>query len=149
MAVKASTFFTKDQQEKIRGAIKIAEKETSGEIRVHIETKLHGNVLDRAAWVFKKIGMHATENREGVLFYVAIRNREFAIIGDKGINAKVLADFWNKIMAILQKHFRNKNFTEGLVEGILMAGEQLKVHFPYKSNDVNELPDEITFDNPK
>jgi uncharacterized membrane protein len=149
MAVKASTFFTKDQQEQIRAAIKKAEEETSGEIRVHIETKLSGKVLDRAAWVFKKIGMHATENRNGVLFYLAVRNKKFAIIGDKGINAKVPDNFWDDISEVLQKHFRTKKFTEGLIEGILMAGQQLREQFPHKKDDINELPDEISFDEPE
>ena len=80
--MKASSFFTKEQQAHILDAIKEAEKETSGEIRIHIETSLSGDVLDRASWIFKKIGMNRTEERNGVLFYLAIRNRKFAIIGD-------------------------------------------------------------------
>lgn len=146
MEIKASTFFTREQQTQIRDAIKEAEGETSGEIRVHIETRLTGDVLDRAAWVFKKIGMHATENRNGVLFYLAVRNKKFAIIGDGGINAKVPENFWDITKSVLQKHFRSGKYTEGLVEGILMAGNQLKEHFPHKRDDVNELPDEISFD---
>jgi len=146
MEIKASTFFTREQQAQIHDAIKEAEGETSGEIRVHIETWLTGNVLDRAAWIFKKIGMHATEKRNGVLFYFAVRNKEFAIIGDGGINAKVPENFWDKAKNVLQKHFRNERFAEGLIEGILMAGRQLKEHFPHTKGDVNELPDEISFD---
>lgn len=146
MEIKASTFFTREEQIQIRDAIKEAEGETSGEIRVHIETKLSGNVLDRAAWIFNKIGMHATENRNGVLFYLAVRNKKFAIIGDGGINEKVPENFWDKIKNVLQKHFNSGNYTEGLIEGILMAGKQLKEHFPHKRDDVNELPDEISFD---
>ena len=146
MEIKASIFFTREQQTQIRDAIKKAEGETSGEIRVHIETRVTGNVLDRAAWIFKKIGMHTTDNRNGVLFYLAVRNKEFAIIGDGGINAKVPDDFWDKTKDILQKHFRDEKFTEGLIEGILMAGKQLKEHFPHKKDDINELPDEISFD---
>lgn len=146
MEIKASTFFTREQQTQIRDAIKEAEGETSGEIRVHIETRLAGNVLDRAAWIFNKIGMHATEKRNGVLFYLAVRNKEFAIIGDGGINKKVPENFWDKTKNAVQKHFRSEKYTEGLVEGILMAGRQLKEHFPHKRDDVNELPDEISFD---
>jgi uncharacterized membrane protein len=146
MEIKASTFFTREEQIQIRDAIKEAEGETSGEIRVHIETKLSGNVLDRAAWIFNKIGMHATENRNGVLFYLAVRNKKFAIIGDGGINEKVPENFWDKIKNVLQKHFNSGNYTEGLIAGILMAGKQLKEHFPHKRDDVNELPDEISFD---
>lgn len=146
MEIKASTFFTREEQIQIRDAIKEAEGETSGEIRVHIETRLTGDVLDRAAWIFKKIGMHATENRNGVLFYLAVRSKKFAIIGDGGINAKVPENFWDKTKDVIQKQFKSKKYSEGLIEGILMAGNQLKEHFPHKRDDVNELPDEISFD---
>jgi uncharacterized membrane protein len=146
--MKASSFFTKEQQAQILDAIKIAEKETSGEIRVHIETSLSGNVLDRASWIFKRIGMLQTEAKNGVLFYLAVRNRKFAIIGDSGINAKVSEGFWDKIKEIMEADFREKRFTEGLARGILMAGDQLKEHFPHMANDINELPDEISFDDP-
>lgn len=146
--MKASSFFTKEQQAHILDAIKEAEKETSGEIRVHVETRLSGNVLDRASWIFKQIGMHHTEAKNGVLFYLAVRNRKFAIIGDSGINAKVPEGFWDKIKVLMEADFREKRFTEGLVKGILMAGNQLKEHFPHMANDINELPDEISFDDP-
>ena len=146
MEIKASTFFSREEQIQIREAVKEAEGETSGEIRVHLETKLSGNVLDRAAWIFKRLKMHETENRNGVLFYLAVQNKEFAIIGDAGINSKVADDFWDKIKNRLQTHFRNGKYSEGLIEGILMAGMQLKEHFPHKRDDKNELPDEISFD---
>jgi uncharacterized membrane protein len=148
MEIKASAFFTGEQQEQIRDAIKRAEEATSGEIRVHIETRFKGNVLDRASWIFNRIGMHATENRNGVLFYLAIKNKQFAIIGDGGINAKVPENFWDKIKEIIRKNFKKGDFTGGLVEGINLAGIQLKEHFPYKRDDLNELPDEISFDEP-
>jgi len=146
--MNASSFLTKEQQDNIRDAIKEAEEATSGEIRVHIETSLSGDVLDRAAWIFKKIGMHKTEYRNGVLCYLAISERKFAIIGDAGINAVVPEGFWDEIRELLEKHFRQEKFTEGLVRGILMAGLQLKEHFPHKKDDLNELPDEISFDDP-
>ncbi|MBK7133483.1 MAG: TPM domain-containing protein [Bacteroidales bacterium] len=144
--MNASSFFTKEQQSLILASVKEAEKETSGEIRVHIETSLTGDVLDRAAWVFKKLGMHKTDERNGVLFYLAVSDRKFAIIGDAGINSKVPAGFWNEISELLVKNFKEEKFTEGLSEGILMAGKQLQTHFPFKKDDVNELPDEISFD---
>ncbi len=149
MEVKASTFFTKEQQEQIRAAITEAEKETSGEIRVHIETKLRGSVLDRAAWIFHRLGMHATENHNGVLFYLAVKNRQFAVIGDSGINAVVPKDFWDHTKEVLQNHFKEGKFAEGLIEGILTAGKQLREHFPFLKGDINELPDEISFDDPE
>lgn len=149
MEIKASTFFTREQQDQVRDAITKAEKETSGEIRVHVETSFKGNILDRASWIFRKIGMHATDERNGVLFYLAVKNKEFAIIGDAGINSRVPANFWDNIKDAMQKQFRNGKFTEGLVEGILMAGSKLKEQFPHKKDDVNELPDEISFDEPE
>jgi uncharacterized membrane protein len=144
--MKASTFFSKEQQAQILAAVKEAEMETSGEIRVHIESTLKGDVLDRAAWLFKKLGMHETDERNGVLFYLVVSDRKFAIIGDAGINAKVPGGFWDDISELLKNNFKEGKFTEGLSEGILLAGKHLKMHFPHKSDDVNELPDEISFD---
>jgi uncharacterized membrane protein len=147
--MKASTFFTKEQQTQILEAVKEAEKATSGEVRVHIETKCNEDVLDRAAWIFGKLGMQKTELRNGVLFYLAVNDKKFAILGDAGINSVVPAGFWDEISLLLAKNFREGRFTEGLCEGIIMAGQQLKTHFPYKGDDVNELSDEISFDKPK
>ncbi|MEI8225371.1 MAG: TPM domain-containing protein [Bacteroidota bacterium] len=144
--MKASSFFTKEQQARILASVGEAEMATSGEIRVHIETSCTEDVLDRASWIFKKLGMHKTTERNGVLFYLAVSDRKFAIIGDAGINEKVPAGFWDEIGALLQKNFREGKFTEGLAEGIVLAGKQLKTHFPYSKDDVNELSDEISFD---
>jgi len=144
--MKASSFFTREQQSQILSAVKEAEMKTSGEIRVHIETSCPQDVLDRAAWVFKKIGMHKTAERNGVLFYLAVNDRKFAIIGDAGINSKVPEGFWDEVKELLLKNFSEGKFTEGLSEGILLAGTHLKIHFPYTRDDVNELPDEISFD---
>ncbi len=147
--MKASSFFTKEQQAHIRAAIKEAEGTTSGEIRAHVESRLSGDVLDRAAWIFKRIGMHETEERNGVLFYLAVSSRKFAIIGDRGINAKVPEGFWDKIKELMEKDFSEGKFAEGLAKGILMAGLQLKEHFPHRKDDVNELTDDISFDDPE
>ncbi len=144
--MKASTFFSKEQQAIILAAVKEAENKTSGEIRVHIETSCEEDILDRAAWVFKKLGMHKTAERNGVLFYLSVKDRKFAVIGDAGINSKVPAGFWDDVKEQLLKRFRDGKFTEGLSEGIIMAGEHLKMHFPHKKDDANELPDEISFD---
>jgi uncharacterized membrane protein len=144
--MKASSFFTKEQQSQILAAVKEAEKATSGEIRVHIETYCREDVLDRAAWVFKRLGMNKTDDRNGVLFYLAVSDRKFAVIGDAGINSKVPEGFWDEVKELLQKKFREGKFTEGLSEGIVLAGLHLKSHFPYSKDDVNELSDEISFD---
>jgi uncharacterized membrane protein len=146
--MKASSFFSKAQQDQIREAIMEAEKETSGEIRVHVETRIEGDVLDRAAWIFNKIHMNKTADRNGVLFYLAVENRKFAIIGDLGINSKVQEGFWDMVKDLMEKEFRNDRFAEGLAAGINLAGHQLKEHFPFHKEDINELSDEISFDNP-
>lgn len=146
--MNAAKFFTKEQQSLILNSVKEAERSTSGEIRVHIETKCTEDVLDRSAWIFKKLDMHKTANRNGVLIYLAVEDRKFAIIGDAGINAKVPDGFWDGIKDLMQNYFREGKFTEGLSEGIKLAGIQLKTHFPYSENDVNELNDEISFNKP-
>lgn len=143
--MNATSFFSKEQQDQILAAVRGAEKETSGEIRVHIESVLKEDVLDRAAWLFHKLGMDKTADRNGVLFYLAVDNKKFAIIGDAGINSKVPAGFWDEISELLLKNFKEGKFTEGLSEGITMAGTQLKTYFPCCHEDVNELSDEISF----
>ena len=139
--------FTDEQQKQIVAAVKEAEINTSGEIRVHIDTRCKGEVLDRAALVFDKLQMQKTELRNGVLFYLAVQDKKFAILGDAGINQKVPHGFWNNIKDHMVNNFKKGDFTKGLSEGIKMAGEQLKQHFPYQSNDVNELSDDISFGN--
>lgn len=146
MAVKASSFFTEEEKDRLLAAVGEAEKETSGEIRIHIETTCSGNVLDRAAFVFNRLGMEKTADRNGVLFYLAVQDRKFAILGDSGINAKVPKGFWDCISELLTKNFKEGKFTEGLSEGIILAGKQLQRHFPYAKDDVNELADDISFD---
>ena len=138
-------FFLEQEKEDITIAIKNAELDTSGEIRVHVENTCQGDVKDQAAYFFEKLEMHKTEQRNGVLFYLAIKNRKFAILGDAGINNVVPENFWDDIRDHMLNHFRENNFIDGLVEGITMAGQQLKEHFPYQTDDVNELPDEISF----
>jgi uncharacterized membrane protein len=141
----AKNFFTDEQQEDLRLAILNAELDTSGEIRVHIENTCQGEVMDRALVVFHKLGMEKTESRNGVLIYLAVKNRKFAIIGDEGIHKIVTAEYWDIIKNRMLEHFRENKFTEGLIEAITETGKQLKNHFPYKTNDVNELSDDISF----
>jgi uncharacterized membrane protein len=137
--------FSPEDQQKIVEAIKIAELNTSGEIKVHIESHCKYDVIDRAADVFNKLGMANTTLRNGVLIYLAITDHRFAIIGDKGINEKVPDHFWADTRDTMQKKFKEQRFTDGLVEGIIKAGEQLKSHFPYSKSDTNELNDQISF----
>jgi uncharacterized membrane protein len=145
MGTSARRFFTKREKDEIQRAILNAELDTSGEIRVHIETHCEAEVLDRAAYLFKKIGMQKTELRNGVLIYLAVESRKFAIIGDKGINAVVPENFWDDIKDRMVAHFEKGEFVIGLSEGIERAGKLLKKHFPRHSDDINELSDEISF----
>ena len=143
--VKAKDLFTDDQKELIKLSIENAELDTSGEIRVHIESNCAGDVLDRATYIFDKLGMQKTALRNGVLIYLAVKTRKFAIIGDAGINKVVPSGFWNDVKNIMFDHFRDGKFTEGLSEAITKTGEQLKKYFPYQVDDINELPDDISF----
>lgn len=134
-----------EDRQKIMAAIAEAEKNTSGEIRLFVEDECGENVLDRAAFIFKEIGMHNTKLRNGVLFYLAFESRQFAILGDAGIHEKVKDDFWHEIKAKMGFHFTEGDFVKGLTIGIEMSGDALKKHFPYHSTDRNELSDEIVF----
>jgi uncharacterized membrane protein len=145
MSPTAINFFSASEKEKIKEAIQQAELNTSGEIRVHIENKCKEDVLDRASFLFQELEMDKTELRNGVLFYLAVKSHHFAILGDKGINAVVPEDFWESIKEMMANHFREGEFVEGLTKGIAEAGQRLKAHFPYSSDDVNELPDDISF----
>ena len=141
----AYNFFTDEEKKRIAEAIRIAELDTSGEIRLHVEGNCKADVLDCAAYWFEKLKMHKTGLRNGVLFYLAVNDHKFAIIGDAGINSKVPDDFWEKIKEHMRSKFKEGLFADALVDGILMAGEQLKAHFPYQTDDTNELSDDISF----
>ena len=143
--MNAVNFFSKEDKEKIKAAVQEAELSTSGEIRVHIDNHCKGDVMDKAAWWFARLNMHKTEQRNGVLFYLAVKDHKFAILGDAGINAVTADDFWDQIKEKLLEHFSQDHFAAGLKEGILMAGQALKEHFPYLDGDVNELSDDISF----
>lgn len=142
----AKNFFTDEQKSRIKQAIISAELNTSGEIRVHLENHCGEDVLDRAAFLFDKLEMKKTDMRNAVLFYVAVKDKKFAVIGDSGINSLVEENFWEDVKSLLLEQFKNGNFTEGLVAGISKAGEKLKKHFPYQTDDNNELSNEISFD---
>ena len=143
--MRADKFLTAEQQETVVAAVRCAERGTSGEIRIHIDANCTGDPVKRAEEVFVKLGMHRTELRNGVLIYLACNSKVFAIIGDKGINDVVPEDFWNDVVQNMSDHFRKGDFTAGLSEAALMVGEKLKAYFPYQEDDVNELPDEISY----
>lgn len=141
------TFFSQEQKDQIAQAIAEAEKETSGEIRVHIDKNCTEEVLDRAAFVFAKLNMHKTVLRNGVLIYISVNDKKLAIIGDLGINKVVPADFWEEIKTDLVENFKKQEFTKGICAAIHKAGRQLKAHFPLGTDDKNELSDDISFGN--
>ena len=141
----ARKFFTTEQQHEIVEAIRQAEANTSGEIRVHIENHCRGDIMDRSAMVFNILKMNETAERNGVLIYLAIKDKKFSIIGDEGINKMVEHDFWNDVKDMMAGHFRSGNFTEGIIQDVLRVGEKLKTFFPHKSDDINELSDDISF----
>ena len=137
---------TEEQQKAVIGAIREAEKNTSGEIRVHLESASADiDALDRSRQVFVKLEMYKTADRNAVLFYLAEDARRFAIWGDDGINRVVPLDFWDSTRDAMKIHLRDGDLVQALCTGIRMAGEQLKTYFPYQSDDVNELPDDISF----
>lgn len=149
---KVEDFLSSDEEAAIVEAIRTAEKNTSGEIRVHLEPKSISSgepkkqidAFDRAAEVFDMLHMNNTKESNGVLIYVAVEDRTLVIMGDKGINDVVGQDFWEGTKDIIISHFKNGDMKKGLVDGILKAGEKLKKHFPHRKDDKNELPDDIS-----
>jgi len=138
---------TPEQEATLVAAIRQAEITTSGEIRVHLEdTCPTPEPLDRAAQVFAELGMHRTAQRNGVLFYLAWQTRQFAVIGDSGINSAVPDDFWEITKETVLHYFRSHDYVMGLDKGIRLVGEQLRRYFPYDAaTDRNELDDSISF----
>ena len=137
--------FNDQEQELIRKAIEAAENATSGEIRICVEKICSEPALDRAAHYFKKLEMDKTVQQNGVLIYIALDDRKFAIIGDSGINERVPTDFWQTTKEAMRTLFKQNRMADGIVAGIQMAGEKLKAYFPRLDDDQNELSDEIVF----
>jgi uncharacterized membrane protein len=138
--------FNDEEQQRIREAVADAEKHTSGELRVCIEKTCSEDVLDRSAKYFYQLDMHKTKLRNGVLIYVAVVDRKFAIIGDAGINQAVGADFWDSTKEDMLSHFKNGDIVEGIVTGLKIAGDQLGKYFPHNlDTDTNELTDDVAF----
>lgn len=133
------------EQKLVAQAIAAAEKNTSGELRVHIEKVCTQDPMQRAVAVFEQLGMQRTAERNGVLIYLALESTQLAIIGDKGINEKVPSDFWDSTRDLMIKHFKEGQITTGLCAAISEAGAQLAAYFPYQDNDQNELSNDISF----
>lgn len=144
-------YFTLEEQARVRVAIQAAEARTSGEIRVHVERDLPrrgpaaGDAYRRARDLFAKLGMHRTEEHNGVLIYLALRSRTLAVVGDEGLHAQVGEAFWKEVVAAMLPAFADDRPADGLAAGAAMIGERLRQHFPHRDDDVNELPDDISF----
>ena len=140
-----NTFLSKAEQDEVVEAIQAAEKETSGEIRVHLDRSAKGNIDRKAVAIFRWLKMHKTAARNGVLVYIAVEDQQFAIIGDQGINQAVPEGFWDSTRDTMAGAFKQGQFAQGIVAGIREAGVQLRTHFPYQSDDVNEWPGDISY----
>jgi len=141
---KVEDFLTAAEESQIIEAIKIAEKNTSGEIRVHLERTCDRDSLERAKDVFCFLNMHETKDHNGVLFYVAVDDKKFAVLGDVGIDNAVSKDFWQSIKSTVLNQFSRGDYATGLKEGILETGKKLQEFFPYQSNDNDELVNDIS-----
>ena len=137
-------FLTADEEQEIIDAILEAEKNTSGEIRVHIEGTAKIDHFSRAQQLFHFLKMDNTKESNGVLIYVAVDDKKFVIYGDTGIDRAVPKGFWDTTKDVMASHFAKRQFKQGIVEGVLMAGKELESHFPWDHNDTNELSDAIS-----
>ena len=137
-------FFTEEEKKRIVQAIQAAERQSSGEIRVVLEKKGRGEIFPRAKKFFEKLRMTQTQHRNGVLIYLSLHSRSFALLGDKGIHEKMGDDFWKDVTLTMQSAFTRGDFLRGLEQGLRQIGEKLKLHFPKRPGDINELPDEVT-----
>ncbi len=143
MSAKVEDFLTASQEQAIVEAIRKAELLTSGEIRVHLESSCI-DPISRAQELFHLLKMDNTKEENGILFYVAVDDKKFALIGDRGIHKQVGDDFWNAVKDVVLSRFRESEFQNGLIEGIELVGKKLAVYFPWQHDDENELPNEIS-----
>jgi len=141
---KVENFLTQDEEQSIVDAILKAEKNTSGEIRVHIEATAKIDHFSRAQQVFHLLKMDNTKDENGVLIYVAVTDKKFVIYGDKGIDEAVPRGFWESTKDVIASHFKDGDFKEGIVQGVLKAGKELEAHFPWNHGDINELSDAVS-----
>ena len=143
--ISAEELLSPAERERVRDAVRTAEKRTSGEIRVHLDNVISGDVLDHAAVVFTELHMHRTKERNGALIYVSVPQRRAAVIGDAGLNAKLPHGYWNDVLAMLIGEFKADRYCDGLCKAVALLGEQLHAHFPHERGDVNELGDDISY----
>ena len=143
----AKRLLNREEDQRVVDAIRQAERNTSGEIKVHIDNRCRGDVEERSLVVFDKLKLNETKQRNGVLIYLAIKDRKLAIVGDEGINRVVEDGFWNDVKDLMLSCFKEGQFVEGLEQGIHRCGEKLKTYFPYQTDDTNEISDDISYGN--
>ncbi|MBF0254755.1 MAG: TPM domain-containing protein [Candidatus Omnitrophica bacterium] len=144
-SAEPALFFSGKEKEAIVAAIREAEKVSSAEIHVHLTRKARPDIMAHAAQLFERLGLTRTKDRNGVLIFMGVASKRFAILGDEGIHSRVGSDFWTRIAASMSACFAEDRFADGIVEAVEAAGQALAAHFPYQRDDVNELPDEISF----
>ena len=141
---RVEKFLTAEEEQEIVQAILEAEKNTSGEIRVHIESHTKLKHFERAKAIIHLLKMDNTKDENGVLIYVAVQDRKFVIYGDRGIDKAVPKNFWDTTKDTIQHQFENGHFKQGIIAGILSAGKELETHFPWNRGDLNELSNEVS-----
>lgn len=143
--LSAENFLTQEEREQVARAITEAEKLTSAEIRVHLEDHIEEDVLDHAAYIFEELDMHRTADRNGILIYICVADRQMAVVGDKGINERVPEGFWDNVIENMRGHFVQMHHVQGLIEAVKKVGELAGSHFPRLRNDRDELSNEVSF----
>lgn len=138
------SMLTKEQKRTIAEAIQQAESLTSGEIRVHLDRFGSNNPMEKATKTFERLGMTRTKERNGVLIYLCFSKHQVAILGDRGIDEKVPEGYWNEIYLLLVDHFKKADYTEGICQAVLKVGEKLSAFYPHRTDDVNELSNELS-----
>ncbi len=141
----AENFLTREERQKVGLAVGEAEQRTSAEIRIHLEDHIEEDVLEHAAFIFEELGMHRTADRNGILIYVCVTDRQMAVVGDKAINERVPAGFWDHVIENMRAHFSDQRHAEGLIEAVREVGELAGRSFPRQRNDQDELSNEVSF----
>lgn len=144
---KKKDFFSEEEKQQLVAAIQQAEKQTSGEVRIYVESRCRFvDPVDRAKELFFQLGMDKTKERNGTLVYIAFEDHQLAILGDAGIHQKVGQKYWEEEVAKMIREFRNEHIIDGICQVVSDIGAALQQHFPYNSEtDKNELPDDIVF----
>lgn len=141
-------FLTPEEEQRVIQAIQEAERQTTGEIRIHLQSKLRRTAWEDALKVFNQLNMRNTESRNAVLFFIAPQNHQLVIIGDQGIHDLVMSNFWIEVRDHVLEYFKRSEYADGICLGVQLIGEKLKYHFPASADqkNENELPDDISYE---